>query len=45
VARWVENAYWQFFCGFEFFQREAPIDASTMTRWRKRIGPEGWRNY
>ena len=41
VARWVENPYWQFFCGFEFFQHEAPLDASTMTRWRKRIGPEG----
>lgn len=41
VDRWVENPYWQFFCGFEFFQHEAPIDASTMTRWRKRIGPEG----
>ncbi|TIM52123.1 MAG: IS5 family transposase, partial [Mesorhizobium sp.] len=41
VERWVENAYWQFFCGFEFFQHEPPIDASTMTRWRKRIGPEG----
>jgi len=41
VNRWVENPYWQFFCGFEFFQHEAPIDASTMTRWRKRIGPEG----
>ena len=41
VERWVENVYWQFFCGFEFFQHEAPIDASTMTRWRKRVGPEG----
>jgi IS5 family transposase len=41
VARWVENPYWQFFCGFDFFQHEAPIDASTMTRWRKRIGPAG----
>jgi transposase, IS5 family len=41
VARWVENPYWQFFCGFEFFQHEVPLDASTMTRWRKRIGPEG----
>lgn len=41
VERWVENPYWQFFCGFEFFQHEPPIDASTMTRWRKRIGPEG----
>ncbi len=41
VERWVENPYWQFFCGFEFFPHEAPIDASTMTRWRKRIGPQG----
>ena len=41
VARWVENPYWQFFCGFEFFQHEVPINASTMTRWRKRIGPAG----
>ncbi len=41
VARWVENPYWQFFCGFEFFQHSLPIDPSTMTRWRKRIGPEG----
>ncbi len=41
VERWVENRYWQFFCRFEFFQHEAPIDASTMTRWRKRIGPQG----
>jgi IS5 family transposase len=41
VARWVENPYWQFFCGFEFFQHEVPLDASTMTRWRKRIGPTG----
>jgi len=40
VERWVENLYWQHFCGFEFFQHEPPLDASTMTRWRKRIGPE-----
>lgn len=41
VERWVENPYWQYFCGFEFFQTEIPIDPSTMTRWRKRIGPDG----
>ena len=40
VARWVENPYWQFFCGFEVFQHALPIDPSLMTRWRKRIGPE-----
>ena len=41
VERWVENPYWQHFCGFAFFQHEPPIDACTMTRWRKRIGSEG----
>lgn len=41
VERWVENPYWQHFRGFEFFQHAPPIDASTMTRWRKRIGPDG----
>jgi IS5 family transposase len=41
VERWVENPYWQYFCGFDFFQHRLPIDPSTMTRWRKRVGPEG----
>ncbi len=40
VTRWVENPYWQYFCGFEFFQHALPIDPSLMTRWRKRVGPE-----
>ena len=41
VERWVENPYWQYFCGFDFFQHRLPIDSSTITRWRKRVGPEG----
>ncbi len=41
VERWVENPYWQYFCGFDFFQHRLPIDSSTMTRWRRRVGPEG----
>lgn len=40
LARWVENPYWQYFCGCEFFQHALPIDPSSMTRWRKRIGPQ-----
>ncbi len=43
VERWVENPYWQYFCGFDFFQHRLPIDSSTMTRWRRRVGPEGMR--
>ncbi len=41
VARWAENPYWQHFCGEVFFQHRPPIDASSLTRWRKRIGEEG----
>ncbi len=41
VARWVENPYWQFFCGSKWFEHELPIDPSSMTRWRKKVGEEG----
>ena len=41
VRGWVENPYWQFFCGEEFFQHSLPIDPSQMTRWRQRIGEDG----
>jgi IS5 family transposase len=40
VARFLENPYWQYFCGYKQFQHELPIDPSSMTRWRKRLGPE-----
>lgn len=41
VARWAENPYWQHFCGETFFLHRLPIDPSSMTRWRNRIGEEG----
>ena len=41
VRGWVENPYWQFFCGEEFFQHALPIDPSQMSRWRQRIGEDG----
>ena len=41
VARWAENPYWQHFCGETFFQHRLPIDPSSLTRWRNRIGEEG----
>lgn len=36
--RWVENPYYQYFCGEEFFRHEFPIQRSSMTHWRKRVG-------
>lgn len=41
VARWVENPYWQHFSGRQFFEHEMPLDPSSMTRWRKRLGESG----
>lgn len=41
VAGWVENPYWQYLSGMQFFEHELPIDPSSMTRWRKRIGESG----
>ena len=40
VARWVENPYWQFFCGCQYMQHELPIDPSSLSKWRKRVGVE-----
>jgi len=40
VARWVENPYWQFFCGCQYMQHELPIDPSMMSKWRKRVGAD-----
>jgi IS5 family transposase len=41
VAVWVENPYWQHFSGMKHFQHQLPIDPSSMTRWRKRLGDAG----
>ena len=38
--RWVENPYYQLFCGEEFFQHQLPFDRSSLTRWRQRMGEE-----
>lgn len=38
--RWVENPYYQFFCGEEFFQHELVLDRSSLTTWRQRMGEE-----
>ena len=38
--RWVENPYYQYFCGEEFFQHKPPFDRSSLTRWRQRMGED-----
>jgi IS5 family transposase len=41
VAHWVENPYWQHFSGERYFQHRVPIEPSSMTRWRQRLGEAG----
>ena len=36
-GRWVENPYWQYFCGEMYFQHEFPMHPTSMTKWRQRM--------
>src|SRR5262249_62354179 len=38
--RWMENPYFQYFCGEEFFQHALVFDRSSLTRWRQRMGED-----
>ena len=37
---WIENPYYQYFCGEEFFQHELPLIALHDQNWRNRMGEE-----
>jgi len=39
-ARWLENPYYQFFCGEESFCHRLPFERSSLTHWRQRLGEE-----
>lgn len=41
VASWVENPYWQYFCGEQVFQHRLPCDPTTLVKWRRRVGATG----
>lgn len=41
VAHWVQNPYWQFFCGESQFQWCMPCDPSDLVHFRNRIGEQG----
>lgn len=38
---WLENSYWQYFCGYKFFQHRFPLHPTALVKWRKRIGEAG----
>src|SRR5260370_4670911 len=37
---WIENPYYQYFCGEEVFQHRLPLDRSSMTHCLKPMGEE-----
>lgn len=41
VERWIENPYWQYFCGYEFFQHELPCHPTSLVKWRQRLKSGG----
>jgi IS5 family transposase len=41
VASWVENPYWQYFCGEEYFAHDFPCEPTSLVKWRQRVGAEG----
>lgn len=41
VAKWVENPYYQYFCGEIYFQWEFPTHPTDLVHFRHRIGEEG----
>ena len=36
----MENPYFQYVCGEEFFRHRLVFDRSSLTRWRQRMGEE-----
>ena len=41
LASWLENPYWQYFCGEEYFRHELPCAPGSLVRWRQRVGVAG----
>jgi IS5 family transposase len=39
-ARWLENPYYQFFCGELSFCHRLPFDPSSLTHWHQRLAEE-----
>lgn len=41
VATWLENPYWQYFCGGTYFEHDFPCDPTSLVKWRQRVGAVG----
>lgn len=41
IPSWIQNPYWQYFCGEQYFRDTGPCDPSDLVHFRKRIGQSG----
>jgi len=41
IPAWIQNPYWQYFCGEQYFKDTGPCDPSDLVHFRKKIGKEG----
>ena len=41
VAKYLENPYWQYFCGNEYFEHALPCNPTSLVKWRQRVKWEG----
>lgn len=37
IARWLENPYWQYFSGMQYFQTEFPLHPTSLVKFRRRL--------
>lgn len=42
VETWMENPYWQYFCGNTYFEHQLPCDPTSLVKWRQRVGADGF---
>jgi IS5 family transposase len=40
VFSYLENPYYQYFCGATYFEHHLPLDSSSLTKWRNRLKEE-----
>lgn len=41
VEKFVENPYWQYFCGLDHFTHRLPCHPTSLVKWRGRVGLKG----
>lgn len=41
VEKYLENPYWQYFCGNEYFEHALPCNPTSLVKWRQRVKGEG----